>query len=67
MNAELHVCRAVCRRAERRVVSLADSGPGMDVAVRYLNRLSDALFVWSRWACQSVGAAETVWQPNAAS
>jgi len=32
--------------------------------VRYLNRLSDALFVWSRWANQILGEPETLWDPN---
>ncbi len=65
LNADLHACRAVCRRAERRVVSLARSAPACDLAVRYLNRLSDAFFVWSRWACRCSGQPETLWQPNA--
>lgn len=64
LNADLHVCRAVCRRAERRVVALARSEPGLELAIRYLNRLSDAFFVWSRWACQCAGDPETLWQPN---
>ena len=63
LNAELHLSRAVCRRAERRVTALARQE---DAAAprRYLNRLSDALFVWSRWACLQMGADETLWQPN---
>jgi cob(I)alamin adenosyltransferase len=35
-------------------------------AVFYLNRLSDAFFVWSRWMNHALGAPETLWQPNAA-
>jgi len=65
VNAELHVCRTVCRRAERRVVALMDSGHELKLVLRYLNRLSDALFVWSRWVCQVMGDAEVQWQPNA--
>jgi cob(I)alamin adenosyltransferase len=34
--------------------------------VRYLNRLSDALFVWSRWASRQLGVTENLWEPNAA-
>lgn len=64
LNADLHVCRAVCRRAERRVVSLAGSRSGPDLPCRYLNRLSDAFFVWSRWACQCMADPEVLWQPN---
>jgi cob(I)alamin adenosyltransferase len=62
LNAELHVCRTVCRRAERICVTL-----GADAEVlRYLNRLSDALFVWSRWASHQLGVPETLWEPNQA-
>ncbi len=64
LNADLHVCRAVCRRAERRLVSLAAEQPGLEHPSRYLNRLSDAFFVWSRWACLCTGETETLWQPN---
>ena len=66
LNAELHVCRTVCRRAERACVALARIEPVPPEAVRYLNRLSDALFVWSRWASHVTGAPETLWQPNQA-
>jgi cob(I)alamin adenosyltransferase len=34
--------------------------------IQYLNRLSDALFVWSRWVNHVMGATETLWEPNAA-
>ncbi len=64
-NADLHVCRTVCRRAERTAVALAASEPGLDLAVQYLNRLSDAFFVWTRWACLQMGQDETLWEPNA--
>lgn len=66
LNAELHVCRTVCRRAERLAVSLAREEHVDAVAVQYLNRLSDALFVWSRWASQALGAHEVLWEPNQA-
>ena len=65
LNAELHVCRTVCRRAERACVALSRQEDIPSEAVRYLNRLSDALFVWSRWASQTTGSPETLWQPNA--
>jgi cob(I)alamin adenosyltransferase len=69
INAELHVCRTVCRRAERVAVALEatlrQNGAEIDPwIIRYLNRLSDAFFVWSRWASCQVGAAETLWDPN---
>lgn len=64
LNAALHVCRAVCRRAERLSVSLARVESVPPEAVRYLNRLSDAFFVWSRWASHVVSEEETLWDPN---
>jgi cob(I)alamin adenosyltransferase len=64
LNAELHVCRTVCRRAERMAVALARVEPVPPEAVRYLNRLSDAFFVWSRWASHVTAAPETLWEPN---
>jgi cob(I)alamin adenosyltransferase len=66
LNAELHVCRTVCRRAERVCVGLVREESVPEEAVRYLNRLSDAFFVWSRWASRVEGAAETLWEPNRA-
>jgi cob(I)alamin adenosyltransferase len=64
LNAELHVCRTVCRRAERVCVALGEKAD--PEIVKYLNRLSDALFVWSRWASEKLGAEETLWEPNKA-
>jgi cob(I)alamin adenosyltransferase len=64
LNAALHVCRAVCRRAERRTVSLARVESVPPEAIRYLNRLSDAFFVWSRWVTHVVSEEETLWDPN---
>lgn len=62
-GATLHLARTVCRRAERRVVDLhghdPEQGPG---TLRYLNRLSDYLFVASRWVAQATGHAETLWR-----
>jgi cob(I)alamin adenosyltransferase len=66
LNAELHVCRTVCRRAERICVTLARQEPADPAMVRYLNRLSDALFVWSRWASHTLCIVETLWEPNRA-
>ena|SRR5215469_11425079 len=64
LDAELHICRTVCRRAERLVVALSRREAVPPEAVRYLNRLSDALFVWARWAAHVTGAVETLWDPN---
>jgi len=61
LGAELHLARTVCRRAERRAVALAAEEELPGEALQYLNRLSDALFVWSRWANRVLGAPETSW------
>lgn len=66
LNAELHACRTICRRAERRLVELARAGQAGPEAVAYLNRLSDAFFVWSRWANRQLGVPETLWCANPA-
>ena len=58
-GAALHLARAVCRRAERRMVALEPAVDG--VLVRYVNRLSDLLFVMARAANHRAGAAETEW------
>ena len=57
--AYLHVCRTVCRRAERRAIEVEDANPEV---VRYLNRLSDLLFILSRAA--NAGGEEPLWQPG---
>jgi len=64
LNAELHICRTVCRRAERVCVALSRTEDIPPATVRYLNRLSDALFVWSRWASHTTGTPEILWEPN---
>ena len=64
LNAELHVCRTVCRRAERLLVSASRQEQLDAVNLRYLNRLSDAFFVWSRWASLVMGVEEVLWSPN---
>ena len=66
LNAELHVCRTIGRRAERICVGLAAQGNCDELNIKYLNRLSDAFFVWSRWASHKLGAPETLWEPNQA-
>jgi cob(I)alamin adenosyltransferase len=57
--AQLHVCRTVCRRAERRVLHVEDATPE---AIRYLNRLSDLLFILARGANDG---DEPLWEPGA--
>jgi cob(I)alamin adenosyltransferase len=66
INAELHLCRTVCRRAERIAVSLARVEIVPGEAIGYLNRLSDAFFVWSRWVNHKLGSPEVLWDPNKA-
>jgi cob(I)alamin adenosyltransferase len=60
--AALHVARTVCRRAERRVIALADEEvPPPSIVVVYLNRLSDLLFTLARVASRRAGAGEVTW------
>jgi cob(I)alamin adenosyltransferase len=63
--AGLHLARTVCRRAEREAVRLLEAGEPVSLpAMRYLNRLSDLLFVAARYANDG-GAAEVLWQSGA--
>jgi cob(I)alamin adenosyltransferase len=64
--AQLHVARCVCRRAERRLVRLAAAEPIRGEVLRYLNRLSDLLFVLARAVNQVNRVADVTWQPRAA-
>jgi cob(I)alamin adenosyltransferase len=59
-----HIVRTVCRRAERRVVELSDCEKVDLIYVRYLNRLSDYLFVLSRHLAKFYGADEIKWMPD---
>jgi cob(I)alamin adenosyltransferase len=65
-NVDLHLCRTVCRRAERLCVALARTQDVDALCVPYLNRLSDAFFVWSRYAAHASGTPEVLWKPNEA-
>lgn len=60
-GAFLHVARTVCRRAERRVVSLSEKVDVNPIVVEYLNRLSDFLFVIARVVNHREGKQEIVW------
>jgi len=65
-SAHFHLARTVCRRAERIVVGMQAAGEDVgDQAVTYLNRLSDAFFVFGRWAALKDGRPEPVWDPKA--
>ncbi len=61
--AHLHLARTVCRRAERRAIAVEDGNPEV---VRYLNRLSDLLFILARAAnLPAEGSSEPLWDPGA--
>ena len=62
--ADCHLARAICRRAERRVCSLATDEEVNEYSLRYLNRLSDLLFVVARYLNKAGGHPETLWRPN---
>jgi cob(I)alamin adenosyltransferase len=62
VGATLHLARTVCRRAERITVALSDREDLGDQAVPFLNRLSDWLFVASRWIALQAGEREVLWQ-----
>jgi cob(I)alamin adenosyltransferase len=57
----LHVCRTVCRRAERAVVAMQEYEAIPELAIIYLNRLSDLLFTLARLASRKAGVAEETW------
>ena len=61
----LHVTRTVCRRAERCCVKLRKKEIEVEpLIIKYLNRLSDYLFVLARYAAQQLGAEEIPWKPR---
>jgi cob(I)alamin adenosyltransferase len=62
-GAALHFCRTICRRAERKVVELAESSPVPVEALAYVNRLSDLLFMMARAANLRAGGREIPWVP----
>lgn len=63
VGAFLHQARTVCRRSERRLVALMELEPEVgDGCLIYLNRLSDLLFVLSRWAAKALGEPEYQWE-----
>ena len=63
LAAHLHLCRTVCRRAERLVVDLATLEPVNPEAIVYLNRLSEWFFVAGRVA-NDIGARDVLWVPG---
>lgn len=63
-NAWAHIARCVCRRAERQTVSLSLHAPVESIIIRYLNRLSDYLFVLARYITWVEKSQEIVWKPE---
>lgn len=59
--AQAHVCRTVCRRAERAAVPLLDRNPAYEPALKLLNRLSDYFFVLARFYHKKMNVDETIW------
>ena len=59
--AQAHLARTICRRAERRVISLARHEEVNEPAIRYLNRLSDLMFVVARTLARASGVGEILW------
>ncbi|MCE3258541.1 MAG: ATP:cob(I)alamin adenosyltransferase [Bacteroidetes bacterium] len=59
-----HIARCVCRRAERAVLRLAENEKVDDLHFKYLNRLSDYLFMLSRWLTFSYNSQEIPWKPK---
>jgi cob(I)alamin adenosyltransferase len=62
LAARLHLCRTVCRRAERLMVHLGHGEPVTPQAIRWINRLSDLLFAMSRAANHAAGVPDVPWQ-----
>ena len=64
VNAFLHQCRTVCRRAERVMVALSREEEVGPSAIAFINRLSDTFFVFSRWVACTMGEEEVLWDPG---
>jgi cob(I)alamin adenosyltransferase len=62
IGAFLHQARTVCRRAEREILRLSRAEPIDEGPLRYVNRLSDLLFVLSRWVAHRLGEREYLWE-----
>ena len=63
LNSQFHIARNICRRVERRAVTLGNVESVEAINIVYLNRLSDALFVWSRWISHILKDDENLWEP----
>lgn len=64
-GAYLHLARTICRRAERVLITLRESDDGVSLETQhFVNRLSDALFVWSRWINAALNEPEYLWNSS---
>ncbi len=64
LNSQLHLARTICRRAERRMISLFEAEGWQDGPLAYVNRLSDWLFTGARFVSFNLKAKEMIWQPT---
>lgn len=62
--SQAHICRTVCRRAERMAIRLAAEEAVPAITIRYLNRLSDLLFMLARWTGNRLHIPEVPWKPR---
>lgn len=60
--SQCHICRTVCRRAERRILTANAQHPVNESVSKYINRLSDLLYTLSRWSAKMVDVEEKVWR-----
>ena len=60
----VHICRTVCRRTERSIISLAHDAEVDQVILQFMNRLSDYLFIFARVLSKLLNAPEVPWSPN---
>ena len=61
LNSQAHMCRTICRRAERKIVQLSEQEDVQEEILKYINRLSDLLFVLARFMSLSFSAQEVIW------
>ena len=64
INIWFNLARTVSRRCERTIVELHKKEPVSDIVLKYINRLSDAFFVWGRWINFNLKIDEELWDPN---
>jgi len=63
-SIDFHIARVVCRRCERLIVGMRETDNIDLIIIKYLNRLSDLLFVWGRYSNFILGVEEVLWNPN---